>query len=321
MTVFSRILGCGSYLPAKILTNDDLSQKIDTSDEWITSRTGIRERRIADEKETSSSMAIEASKKALEFANVKAEAIDLIIVATCTPDRMFPSTACLIQQAFGLRTIPAFDVASACAGFAYALSIADQFIRNKTVKTVLVVGSEVMSRTLDWSDRGTCVLFGDGAGAMILTADNQPGIYSTHIHADGCFQDILYVPNDLAAPSLKTDSPYLKMKGGEVYKVAVRELSSVIDEALKANGFTYEDIDWLIPHQANIRIIQSVAKHLQLPMEKVIITVDKHANTSAASIPLAFDEGVRSGKIRRGHRVLLEGVGGGMTWGAALATF
>ncbi len=321
MTVFSRIIGTGSYLPSRIVTNDDLSQQIETTHEWIVERTGICQRRVADESETSSSMAIEAAKRALQFADAKKESIDLIIVATCTPDRMFPSTACMVQDALGLKTIPAFDVSSACAGFAYALAIADQFIRNKTVKNILVIGSEVMSRTLDWTDRKTCVLFGDGAGAMLLTADNQPGIYSTHIHADGCFQDILYLPNDLAAPSLKTDTPYLQMKGGEVYKVAVRELSSVVDEALKANGLSYQDIDWLIPHQANVRIIQSVAKHLNLPMEKVIVTVDKHANTSAASIPLAFDEGVRSGKIKRGDRVLLEGVGGGMTWGAALATF
>lgn len=321
MTIFSRIIGTGGYLPSRIVTNDDLSKTLDTTHEWIVERTGIYERRVADEKETSSSMAIEAAKRALEFAAINKETIDLIIVATCTPDRMFPSTACLVQNALGLRTIPAFDIASACAGFAYALSVADQFVRNQTAKTVLVIGSEVMSRTLDWTDRRTCVLFGDGAGAMLLTADSKPGIHSTHIHADGCFQDILYVPNNLAAPSLKTNSPYLQMKGGEVYKVAVRELSAVVDEALKANGFSYQDIDWLIPHQANVRIIQSVAKHLNLPMEKVIVTVDKHANTSAASIPLAFDEGVRSGKIKRGDRVLLEGVGGGMTWGAALATF
>lgn len=318
---YARILGTGSYLPSKRVTNDELAQRIDTSDEWIKTRTGISARHIAAEEETCASLAIEAAKAALNASGISAQTLDMILVATCTPDRMFPSTACFVQNALGLRNIPAFDVSAACAGFMYALSIANQYVRTESAKRILVIGSEVMSRIVDWNDRGTCVLFGDGAGAVVLGADDKPGIHSTHLHADGCLQDILFLPNDIAAPSLKNHSPYLQMQGSEVFKVAVRELEKVVIETLHTNHFAAQEIDWLIPHQANIRIIQNVAKHLKLPLEQVILTVDEHANTSSASIPLALDVAVRDGRIQRGQKLLLEGIGGGMVWGSALITF
>ncbi|MBS0359563.1 MAG: ketoacyl-ACP synthase III, partial [Proteobacteria bacterium] len=281
--IYTSILGTGSYLPEKILTNDELSTFVDTSDEWIFSRAGIKQRHMAAPDETSSSMALEASKKALEAANISADQIQLIIVATCTPDRIFPSTACLLQEKLGIKDVIAFDVSAACSGFIYALSVADQFIRNGSVTRALVIGSEVMSRVMNWKDRNTCVLFGDGAGAVVIGASNKPGIHSTHLHADGHLKDILFLPNDMAAPNLTVDTPYLHMQGKEVFKVAVNSLGQVAQEAVENNGATHADIDWLVPHQANIRIIEATAKKLNLPMSKVILTVANQGNSSAAS--------------------------------------
>jgi 3-oxoacyl-[acyl-carrier-protein] synthase-3 len=314
---YSRIIGTGSYLPEKVLTNRDLEETVDTSDEWIYTRTGIRQRHIAADHERTSDLALRASERALAAAGVGAHDIGLIIVATTTPDMIFPSTACILQAKLGIRNCPAFDVQAVCSGFVYALSIADQFIRGGQCSTALVVGSEIYSRILDWKDRGTCVLFGDGAGAVVIKAADTPGILSSHLHADGSHCAILSVPGTVNQGKVE-GRPFVQMEGNAVFKFAVKVLDEVVLEALAKNGLKKSDIDWLIPHQANIRIIKSTAKKLELEMDKVIVTVDRHANTSAASIPLALDEAVRDGRIRQGQHVLLEGVGGGFTWGAVL---
>ena len=317
MTVYSRIAGTGSYLPAKVLTNKDLEGSVETSDEWIFSRTGIRERHIAADNECASDLALMASRRALETAGVTAGELNLIIVATTTPDMVFPSTACILQAKLGAKNCAAFDVQAVCSGFVYALTTADHFMRSGQYRNILVVGAEVYSRILDWEDRATCVLFGDGAGAVVLQRSDQPGILSTHLHADGSYAHILSVPGTVCGGKV-SGRPLLQMEGNAVFKFAVRVLGEVAAEALAANHLSKLDIDWLIPHQANIRIIQATAKKLDLPMEKVVTTVDRHANTSAASIPLALDVAVRDGRICAGHNVLMEGVGGGFTWGAVL---
>lgn len=321
MSAFSRITGVGSYLPAMRVTNDDLiTRGIDTNDEWVVSRTGIRARHYADASQVSSDLALEASKRAIEMAGITAQDIDLIVLATSTPDFIFPSTACLLQAKLGNRGATAFDVQAVCTGFIYGLSIAEKFIRSGTHKRALVVGAEVFSRIMDWQDRTTCVLFGDGAGAVVLEASEETGILSSVLHADGSYADILHVKGQLAGGQV-TGDPFLRMEGQAVFKFAVKALAEAADEACSAAGLGYADVDWLVPHQANIRIIESTAKKMGLPMSKVIVTVDQHGNTSAASVPLALDEGIRSGRIKRGETVLLEGVGGGFTWGAVLLRF
>jgi 3-oxoacyl-[acyl-carrier-protein] synthase-3 len=320
---YSRIVGTGSYLPVKVVTNADLEKVVDTTDQWIVERTGIRERRVAGPEETSSMMGLEASKQALAMADVAASDVDLIIVATTTPDLIFPATACLIQERLGIHGCPAFDVQAVCTGFVYSLAIADKFIRTGGSRCALVIGTETFTRILDWSDRGTCVLFGDGAGAVVLKASDEPGILSSHLHADGRHHSILCVPSGVSKGYDKViaGQAYVQMAGGEVFKLAVNMLSQVVDEALTANRMQRSDIDWLIPHQANIRIVTATAKKLGLPMEKVVVTLDRHGNTSAASIPLALDEAVRSRRIERGDVVLMEGVGGGLTWGSVLLKY
>ena len=303
------------------MTNDDLVKKgIDTNDEWVFSRTGIRARHYAQPDQVSSDLAFEASKSALEMAGIGAQDIDLIIVATSTPDHIFPSTACVLQAKLGNRGATAFDVQAVCTGFIYALSIAEKFIRSGSHKRALVVGAEVFSRIMDWDDRTTCVLFGDGAGAVVLESSNEPGILSTVLHADGSYADILHVKGQVSGGKIVGD-PFLRMEGQAVFKFAVKALAEAAEEACEVAGIAQADIQWLVPHQANIRIIESTARKVGLSMDKVIVTVDQHGNTSAASVPLALDEGVRSGRIKRGETVLLEGVGGGFTWGAVLLRF
>jgi 3-oxoacyl-[acyl-carrier-protein] synthase III len=322
--VFSRIAGTGSYLPEKVLTNDDLAKFVDTSDEWIASRTGIRERHIAAEGETTGDLGYHAAVRALEAAGVDAKDLDLIIVGTTTPDLIFPSTACLIQHRLGADGCPAFDVNAACSGFVYALTVADKFIRSGAAKTALVIGSETLTRMVDWSDRTTCVLFGDGAGAVVLKADTETGILSTHMHADGGKKELLWNPVGVSVgfkPDEENAGVRINMSGNDVFKYAVKALDSVVEETLQANGLDRHAIDWLIPHQANLRIIEATAKRLDMPMERVIVTVDKHGNTSSGSVPLALDEAVRSGKVQRGQLVLLEAFGGGFTWGSALLRY
>jgi 3-oxoacyl-[acyl-carrier-protein] synthase-3 len=315
--MYSRIIGTGSYLPEKILTNHDLERMVDTSDEWIRTRTGISQRHIAADGQLASDLAVNASHRALESANLKADEIDLIIVATTTPDMVFPSTACILQNKLGIKQCPAFDVQAVCSGFVYALATADVFIRAGKYRNALVVGSEIYSNIVDWKDRSTCVLFGDGAGAVILTQSDQPGILSSHLHADGNFSDVLAVPGSICDGKVQ-GTPFVNMEGNTVFKFAVKVLEEVVIEAVKENNLQATDIDWLIPHQANIRIIRSTAKKLGIPMEKVVTTVEKHGNTSAASIPLALDIAVRDGRVQSDQYVLLEGVGGGFTWGAVL---
>jgi 3-oxoacyl-[acyl-carrier-protein] synthase-3 len=314
---YSRIVGTGGYLPEKVLTNRDLELSVETTDEWIYTRTGIRQRHIAADGEKTSDLALEASRKALHASGIAAADLDLIVMATTTPDMVFPSTACLLQAKLGVRNCPAFDVQAVCSGFVYGLSTADSFIRSGQYRNALVVGAEIYSRILDWSDRSTCVLFGDGAGAVVLRRDNAPGILSSHLHADGSYANLLSVPGTVCGGKV-SGRPLLQMDGGGVFKFAVKALDDLVEETLAANGMQKSDIDWLVPHQANIRIIQASAKKLGLSMEKVVVTVDRHANTSAASIPLALDEAARDGRIRAGQHVLLEAVGGGFTWGAAL---
>ena len=322
MSRFASLLGTGGYLPEKILTNAEISMQVETTDEWIVERTGIRERRIAGRGETASSMAEIAARQALEAANLDPQDLDLIIVGTGTPDRVFPSTACLLQHRLGITRGAAFDVQAACSGFIFALSIADQYIRAGSAKHVLVVGSEMNSRLVDWSDRSTCVLFGDGAGAVVLGASEKPGLLSTHIHSDGQYQDLLYVPNPNAShPEDATACRYLKMQGNEVFKVAVNTLGRIVDETLADNGLEKADIDWLVPHQANIRIINATAKKLRMSMDRVVVTVERQGNTSAASIPLALNEAIRDGRIVRGQTVLMEAFGGGFAWGSALLRY
>ena len=322
--IYSRIAGTGSYLPSKVLTNDDLSKIVDTSDEWIASRTGIRERHIAAEGETTVDLGLQASLRALEAAGVEPSEIDLIIFGTTTPDLVFPSSACLMQQRLGIAGCGAFDVNAACSGFLYALSVADKFIKSGDAKTVLVVGAETLTRMVDWTDRTTCVLFGDGAGAVVLKADSETGILSTHLHADGSKKELLWNPVGVSVgfdTSAHNAGVRIEMAGSDVFKYAVKALDSVVEETLEANGLDRHDIDWLIPHQANLRIIEATAKRLDMPMERVVVTVDRHGNTSSGSVPLALDEAVRSGKVQRGQLVLLEAFGGGFTWGSALLRY
>ena len=324
MAVFSRIAGTGSALPAKILTNADLEKFVDTSDEWIASRTGIRQRHVVAEGETTADLAERAARAAMEAAGVQASELDLIVLGTTTPDLIFPSTACLVQHRLGANGCGAFDVNAACSGFLYALSIADAFIRAGIHRTILVVGAETLTRMIDWDDRGTCVLFGDGAGAVVLKADAEAGILSTHLHADGGKKDLLYNPVGVSVgfdTTQKNAGALVRMTGNEVFKHAVKALDSVVDETLAANGLDKSAIDWLIPHQANLRIIEATAKRLQMPMDRVIVTVDRHGNTSSGSVPLALDEAVRSGKVQRGQLLLLEAFGGGFTWGSALIRY
>ncbi len=319
--MFARVIGTGSYLPGSPVTNDALAARgIDTNDEWITTRTGIRARHLSEPGTTSSQLGIEAARRALEMAGIQAADIDLIIVATSTPDFIFPSTACIIQGALGNKGAAAFDVQAVCSGFAYALGIADKFIRSGSHQRALVIGAEVFSRILDWNDRGTCVLFGDGAGAVVLEASEKPGILSTALHADGSQFGILNVPGQVCGGQV-TGDPFLRMDGQAVFKFAVRVLADVAHEVCATAGIQTSEVDWLIPHQANIRIIEATGKKLGVGRDRVIVTVDRHGNTSAASVPLALDEAVRDGRIQRGHKVLLEGVGGGFTWGAALLEF
>ncbi|MBA2351976.1 MAG: beta-ketoacyl-ACP synthase III [Burkholderiales bacterium] len=314
---YARIIGTGGYLPEKVVTNRDLERVVDTTDEWIFTRTGIRQRHIAADSETTSDLALHASKTAIRAAGMAPRDIGLIIVATTTPDMVFPSTACLLQEKLGISGGPAFDVQAVCSGFVYALATADLFVRSGHCRTALVVGAEIYSRILDWSDRGTCVLFGDGAGAVVIETADTPGILSSHLHADGSHSRLLAVPGQVSGGKI-SGKPLLTMEGNAVFKFAVKVLGEMVDEALAANRLQKADIDWLIPHQANIRIIQATAKKIGLGMERVVTTVDRHANTSAASIPLALDEAVRDGRIKAGQHVLLEGVGGGFTWGSVM---
>jgi len=316
----SRIVGTGSYLPAQILTNHDLARRIDTNDAWIRARTGIRERRVAAPAEQTSDLAEHAGRAALAAAGIPAADVDLVIVATTTPDMIFPSTACILQAKLGARGGPAFDIQAVCSGFVYALAVADRMIAAGMARNALVVGAEIYSRILDWNDRGTCVLFGDGAGAVVLVPSRVPRIHSAHLHADGHYRDILCVPGSLNAGQV-TGSPFVRMDGPAVFKLAVNVMTQVGMEALAANGVDAGAVDWLIPHQANIRIIDAAARRLGVPPERVIATVERHANTSAASIPLALDEAARDGRIAAGHRLLLIGVGGGFTWGSVYLTW
>ncbi|WP_243755343.1 beta-ketoacyl-ACP synthase III [Thiomicrorhabdus sp. 6S3-12] len=321
--IYSRISGTGGYLPEKILTNFDLEKMVETSDEWIRERTGIEERHIAEDGQTTADLGVEAAKSAMEMAGVDKNSIDLIIVATTTPDKTFPSTACLIQQRLDIHGCPAFDLQAVCTGFVYALSVADQFIKTGMAKCALVIGSETLSRITNWQDRNTCVLFGDGAGAVVLEASEEAGILSTHIHADGQYEELLHVPSGTSKLP-QTDEiaeRTMSMRGNEVFKVAVNTLSKVALDTLKANNIEREDLDWLVPHQANMRIISATARKLKLQPEQTVVTVNKHANTSSASIPLALNEAVRDGRIQRGETLLLEAFGGGFTWGSALIKF
>lgn len=314
---FSRIAGTGSYLPEKILTNADLEHMVDTTDEWIFTRTGIRERHIVADGQFTSDLALYAARNAIDSAGIKASDIDLIIVATTTPDKIFPSTAAILQHKLDIAGCPAFDIQAVCSGFVYALSTADNFIKSGAAKCALVVGAEAFSRITDWKDRGNCILWGDGAGAVILQASEEQGIISTHLHADGQYSKMLHVPRKNDPLSADT----IIMEGNAVFKMAVNTLDAIVDETLIANGMQKSDIDWLVPHQANIRILQATAKKLDMSMDRVVVTVDKHGNTSAASIPLALDVAVRDGRIKRGEIILMEAFGGGFTWGSALIRY
>jgi 3-oxoacyl-[acyl-carrier-protein] synthase-3 len=316
----SRITGTGGYLPAKVLTNKDLESLVETSDDWIVSRTGIRERHIAADNEFTSDLALHASRNALDMAGRSAADVDLIVLATSTPDMVFPSSACLLQAKLGVKKGAAFDVQAVCSGFVYALSTADLYVRSGQYRCALVIGAEVFSRILDWKDRGTCVLFGDGAGAVVLESSDTAGILSSHLHADGSYASILNTPGHVSCGAVQGD-PTLKMDGGAVFRLAVRVLEESAREALSANGMTVADLDAYIAHQANVRIISHVARKLGLPESKCIVTVDRHANTSAASIPLALDVAVRDGRVKKGSNVLLQGVGGGFTWGSVLLKY
>ncbi len=320
---FSKITGTGSYLPEKILTNHDLEKMVETSDEWIRERTGIEKRHIAKEGETTCDLAEQAARLAIEAAGRRPQDIDLIIVATTTPDKVFPSTACLLQNRLGIHGPAAFDVQAVCSGFVYALTVADKFIRTGAAKRALVVGAETLSRITNWEDRTTCVLFGDGAGAVVLEASDMPGILSTHLHADGEKERLLHVPAGISRgyDLVRSGGAFMEMQGNEVFKVAVRTLGRIVDETLRANNMDKQDIDWLVPHQANIRIISATAKKLDMPMEKVVVTVNEHGNTSAASVPLALDTAVRDGRIKANDTLLLEAFGGGFTWGSVLLKF
>jgi len=315
--IWSRIIGTGSYLPPKVVTNDDLAKQMDTTDEWIRTRTGIRQRHIAEPSQASSDLGVEASRAALAAARVVPQEIDLIIVATATPDYIFPSTACIMQAKLGIKGCAAFDIQAVCSGFVYALAIADKLIRSGQHRCALIVGTEVYSRILDWKDRGTAVLFGDGAGAVVVRADSKPGIMASVLHADGSYADILSVPGNVCSGKI-VGSPFLQMDGQAVFKFAVKVLDEVARETLALCGLTPLDIDWLIPHQANVRILEATARKLGVDLSKLVVTVDRHGNTSAASVPLALDVAIRDGRIKPGHKVMLQGVGGGFTWGASM---
>ena len=320
--IYSKILGTGSYLPAQVRTNSDLEKMVDTTDEWIFARTGIRERRVAAENEYTSDLAFEAAKNAIASAGVSKEEIDLIIVATTTPDKIFPSTACILQQKLEIAGCPAFDIQAVCSGFVYAISTADNFIKAGSAKCALVIGAETFSKITDWTNRGNCILWGDGAGAVVLKASNEPGIISTHLHADGRYEKMLHVPREAIQTKEHLCPPNkVVMEGNPVFKMAVNTLDSIVDETLEVNGLQKSDIDWLVPHQANIRILQATAKKLDMDMSRVVVTVDKHGNTSAASIPLALDTAVRDGRIQRGETILMEAFGGGFTWGSVLVKY
>ena len=320
---FARITGTGSYLPDQIVTNKDLEKTVDTTDQWIRERTGIEQRHIAVKGQTTVDLAEQAALRAIEAAGINAADIDLIVFATSTPNKVFPSSACILQARLGVRGCPAFDIQAVCSGFVYALATADKFIKTGTSKKALVIGAEVFSRIIDWSDRGTCVLFGDGAGAVILEASEETGILSTHLHADGRYEELLHVPCGVSEnpETFKAGLGFVEMKGNEVFRMAVNTLGRIVDETLAHNNMKKSDIDWLVPHQANMRIIAATAKKLNMPMEQVVVTVNRHGNTSAASIPLALDEAVRDGRIKRNEIVLLEAFGGGFTWGSALLRF
>ena len=320
---YARIAGTGSYLPAKVVTNHDLEGTLDTTDAWIRERTGIHRRHIASEDETCSDMGVEAAHRAVEMAGIDIAEIDLIIVGTTTPDKVFPSTACIIQRRLGIHGCAAFDVQAACSGFVYAMDIADRFIKTGAARVALIIGSETLSRITNWQDRATAVLFGDGAGAVVLTAGQDPGVLATHIHADGQYEDLLEVPQGISQgfDTVRANEAYIQMNGNAVFRRAVATLDSMARETLTGHDIEQSDIDWLIPHQANLRIIQAAAKKLDLPMERVVVTVDEHANTSSASIPLALDVAVRDGRIQRGQMLLFEAFGAGFTWGSALLRY
>ena len=321
--IYSKITGTGSYLPDKVMSNKELEKIVDTSDEWIKERTGIKTRYIAADGETTCDLAVGASRRALEMAGRAKTDIDLIVVATTTPDKIFPSTACLLQKRLDVHGCAAFDVQAVCTGFVYALAIVDKFVRSGEAKCALVVGSETLSRILDWNDRSTCVLFGDGAGAVLLEASDEPGIFSTHLHADGSYEHLLHVPNGISMgyDQLKAGEAYVHMEGNAVFKMAVNTLGRIVDETLEANNIEKSDIDWLVPHQANNRIIEATARKLKMSMDQVVVTVMDHGNTSAASIPLALDVAVRDGRIKKGETLMFEAFGGGFTWGSALLKF
>ncbi|MCY4286446.1 MAG: ketoacyl-ACP synthase III [Thiotrichales bacterium] len=320
---YPRIAGTGSSLPERVVTNTELAALVDTGDAWIRERTGIGQRHIVDESESTSDLAERAARNALDAAGIDAGALDLIVVGTTTPDRIYPSTACRLQARLSAGECPAFDVQAVCTGFVYALGVAEKFFRAGSVTRALVVGADTHSRLLDWSDRSTCVLFGDGAGAVVLEASDTPGVMSTHLHADGRYESLLYVDGGTPRGAGRTapGGAYTKMQGNEVFKVAVRTLHRIVGETLSANGLDHNDIDWLIPHQANIRIIEATARKLGMPMERVVVTVEDHGNTSAASVPLALDAAVRDGRVQRGQVLLLEAFGGGFTWGSALIRY
>ncbi|AKH64800.1 MULTISPECIES: beta-ketoacyl-ACP synthase III [Photorhabdus] len=317
--MYTKILGTGSYLPAQVRTNADLEKMVDTSDEWIVTRTGVRERRIATDDETVAMMGLWAAEKAIEMSGIDKDQVDLIIVATASSSHAFPSSACQIQHMLGTKNSAAFDISAACSGFAYALSIADKFIKTGAVKHALVIGSDSITRTLNPEDRGTLILFGDGAGAMVVGASDEPGILSTHLHANGSYGELLVLPYQ--DRQHRKEPAYASMIGNEVFKIAVRELANLVDETLEANNLSHSELDWLVPHQANLRIIAATAKKLHMTMDKVVVTLDRHGNTSAASVPTAFDEAVRDGRIKRGQLILIEAFGGGLTWGSALIRF
>jgi 3-oxoacyl-[acyl-carrier-protein] synthase III len=317
--IYSRIIGTGRYLPAKVVTNADLEKIMDTTDEWIRSRSGIERRHVAAEGEGTTDLCEHAARAALEAAGVTADELDMIVVGTTTPDQVFPNAGVLLQARLGAHGCPAFSVEAACTSFIYALAVADKFVQAGGVRTALVVGAETITRMIDWNDRATAVLFGDGAGAVVLRADSSPGIVSTHLHADGQYKDLLYFPTGVGTGMKPVGGENsIQMKGNEVFKVAVNTLGRIVDETLEVNGLQKQDIDWLIPHQANIRIIQATARKLEMPMERVVLTVQDHGNTSAASVPMALDVAVRDGRIKSGDLLLLEAFGGGFTWGSAL---
>jgi 3-oxoacyl-[acyl-carrier-protein] synthase-3 len=321
--MYSRIAGTGSYLPEKVLTNADIEKLVDTSDEWIRTRTGIQSRHVAVDNETTTDLAEKAARAAMLDAGVGAGEIDLVVVATATPDLVFPNVGTLLQERLGIHGCPAFSVEAACAGFLYALSVADKFVRTGAARCAMVVGADTLTKIVDWKDRSTCILFADGAGVVILKAAAEPGIMSTHLHADGRYKDLLLFPDGVSSgfKQVKAGTAGVQMKGNEVYKVAVTKLGELVGETLAANGLQKSDVDWLIPHQANIRIIEAIARRLDMPMDKVIVTIQHHGNTSAASVPLALDAGIRDGRIRRGQLLLLEAFGGGFTWGSALVRY